>query len=36
MVHQKKGGIHAIYRQIMDAFGYFRVTGLSPKNNLGS
>ncbi len=31
IVHQRKGGIHAIYRSIMDAFGYYRVTGLSPK-----
>jgi hypothetical protein len=30
-IHQRKGGIHAIYRSIMDAFGYYRVTGLSPK-----
>jgi hypothetical protein len=32
--HQKKGGIHDIYRYIMEAFGYFRVTGLVHKNNL--
>ena len=27
IIHQRKGGIHAIDRSIMDAFGYYRVTG---------
>ena len=31
MVHQKKGGIHAIYREIIEAFGYYRVAGLLKK-----
>jgi len=29
-IHQRKGGIHDIYRSFMEAFGYFRVTGLCP------
>lgn len=28
ITHQKKGGIHAIYRFIMEAFGWYRLTGL--------
>jgi len=32
---KEKGGIHAINRSIMDAFGYFRVTGLLQKISAG-
>jgi len=26
-VHQRKGGIHAIYRSVMETFGWYRLTG---------
>jgi hypothetical protein len=32
---KEKGGIHAINRSIMDAFGYYRVTGLLQKISAG-
>jgi len=32
---KEKGGIHAFNRSIMDAFGYFRVTGLLQKISAG-
>jgi hypothetical protein len=35
ILHQKKGGIHAIYREIIEAFGYFRVAGLLKKISAG-
>ena len=28
MLHQMKGGIHAIYRIFMETFGWYRLTGL--------
>ena len=27
-VHQKKGGIHEIYRSFMDTFGWYRLAGV--------
>jgi hypothetical protein len=31
-IEQKKGGIHAIYRSIMETFGWYRLTGFIQKN----
>jgi hypothetical protein len=32
MPHQKKGGIHDIFRIFMETFGWFRLTGLLHQN----
>lgn len=34
ITHQRKGGIHAIYRIFMETFGWYRLTGLLHKKNL--
>jgi len=32
MIHQRKGGIHEIYRIFMGTFGWYRLTGLLHQN----